>query len=77
MATRDDITVHPGDEQMAFHCRACLRQFTTLAVSEVERGRANGTLDQEVRMIVAKHIRDCTGPVAEPGGKKADRSHKA
>jgi hypothetical protein len=78
MATQDDVTIVPGDEEMTFHCRACLSQFTAMAANEVLRGRARGTLDQDVRLIVAGHIRDCTGPApdAATGGKKAGKPHK-
>jgi hypothetical protein len=79
MATQDDITIVPGDEEMSFHCRACLSQFTAMPAKDVLRGRARGTLDQEVRMIVANHIRECpgAGPGADAGGKKAGKPRKA
>jgi hypothetical protein len=76
MATQDDITIHPGDEETTFHCRACLSQFAAMSMTEVQRGRARGTLDQEVRMIVATHMRDCPGSGPDAGGKKAGKSHK-
>jgi hypothetical protein len=77
MATQDDITIVPGDEEMAFHCRACHSQFATMHMSEVHRERAKGSLDQKARLIVAEHIKKCPGPAADAGGKKADRPHKA
>lgn len=75
-ATQDDITVVPGDEEMGFHCRACHTQFATMPISDVQRGRANGTLDQKVRLIVAEHVWKCPGPEADPTRKKPGRPHK-
>ena len=77
MATQDDITIANGDEEMAFHCRACRSQFATMPLSEVHRERARGTLDQRARLIVAEHIKKCPGPAEDAGGKKVSRPHKA
>jgi hypothetical protein len=75
MTTQDDITIVPGDVQMTFHCRACLTQFSAMATKEVLRGRARGTLDQEARLIVAQHIRDCPG--RDAGETKAAKPRKS
>ena len=75
MATQDDITIVPGDEEMTFHCRACHSQFSALPAKEVLRGRARGTLDQDVRLTVAEHIKKCPGPDA--GETKAAKPRKA
>ena len=79
MATQDDITIVPGDEEMAFHCRACHTQFKAMPTAEVHRTRANGTLDAKVRLIVAEHVRDCpgAGPASDAGGKKAGTPRKS
>jgi hypothetical protein len=77
MAAQDDITIANGDDGMGFHCRVCKTQFTALPTGEVERTRANGSLDAKVRLIVAEHIQDCPGPAEDPGAKKPGRPRKA
>jgi hypothetical protein len=33
MATQDDNTIVRGDEERAFHCRACLSQFAATSTT--------------------------------------------
>jgi hypothetical protein len=77
MTTQDDITIVNGDEQMGFHCRVCHEEFEVLPIVEVYRRRADHTLDPTVRVIVARHLKGCTGPNADvdPTKKKGGGLH--
>jgi hypothetical protein len=73
MTTQDDISIVNTDEQMGFHCRVCHREFEVLPIVEVYRRRSDHTLDPTVRVIVAKHVKGCTGPNPDADPKKKVR----